>query len=159
MASDTLNETPMRPSIHRLTRPDRPAYKISRNGCWVWLGAFTQKGWRGYGYRRWNGKVIPAHRIFYEELVGPIPLGMDIDHICRKRKCVNPAHLRPLPRHLNLQTGKGKKISWTLREDAVRRVLDGESQRAVARSLDVTQATVFSYLASRGHRKPIYVRK
>ncbi|MBO0885095.1 MAG: HNH endonuclease [Mycobacterium sp.] len=48
----------------------------------------------------------PAHRIAYTWLVGPIPEGFDLDHLCRVRSCVNPAHLEPVPRRTNLLRGR-----------------------------------------------------
>ena len=60
--------------------------------CWEWTG------WRTLGYGQFgiHGKVRGAHRISYEWHVGPIPDGMEIDHLCRNPGCVNPAHLEPV---------------------------------------------------------------
>jgi HNH endonuclease len=55
-------------------------------GCWLWSGSTDHKG-----YGRLGGKR--AHRIAYRLLVGPIPAGMQLDHLCRVRRCVNPDHL------------------------------------------------------------------
>jgi hypothetical protein len=64
--------------------------KVDRRGdheCWEWLGLKN----RGYGlYSRYR-----AHRYAYEQLVGPIPDGLTLDHLCRNPGCVNPAHLEP----------------------------------------------------------------
>lgn len=49
----------------------------------------------------------PAHRFSYEILVGPIPEGMELDHLCKNRRCVNPAHLEPVTHHENLIRGNG----------------------------------------------------
>lgn len=61
--------------------------------CWLWVGA---KSSEGYGSFRLNDKAIGAHRVAYELLVGPIPHGLTIDHLCKVRHCVNPAHLEPV---------------------------------------------------------------
>lgn len=70
--------------------------------CWPWLGAINNNG---YGII-WGGKDNPrklrAHRVMYELHVGPIPEGYDIDHLCRVRHCVNPAHMEPVTRWENL---------------------------------------------------------
>ena len=57
--------------------------------CWLWTAATTD----GYGQLGANGKVRYAHRLAYEHFVGPIPEGMQLDHLCRTRRCVNPEHL------------------------------------------------------------------
>jgi hypothetical protein len=58
--------------------------------CWLWT-ASTQRGYGAFAVRA--GKLIRAHRFSYELLVGPIPEGLVIDHLCRVRACVNPAHM------------------------------------------------------------------
>lgn len=72
------------------------------DACWEWFGG---RSTGGYG-RFFNGsRHVAAHRFAYELLVGPIPAGLDIDHLCRVRHCVNPAHLEPVTRSENLRRG------------------------------------------------------
>ncbi len=74
---------------------------ITDSGCWEWTG------WRhagGYGGCQRAGHNM-AHRVMYSELVGPIPPGLDLDHLCRNRPCCNPAHLEPVTRSENLFRG------------------------------------------------------
>jgi uracil-DNA glycosylase family 4 len=61
--------------------------------CWYWLG--WRDSW-GYGGFTLGGKNVRAHRFAYELLVGPIPAGMTLDHLCRHPACVNPSHLEAL---------------------------------------------------------------
>lgn len=63
--------------------------------CWLWTGA---RGRAGYGHF-WSTaarQMTTAHRFAYELLVGPIPPGLQIDHLCRNRRCVRPDHLEPV---------------------------------------------------------------
>lgn len=70
--------------------------------CWEWRGWTTGNG---YGRFRVTGGRVLAHRYSYELLVGPIPVGMEIDHLCRNPSCVNPAHLEPVTHRENLLRG------------------------------------------------------
>lgn len=66
---------------------------IAASGCWLWTGTINR---RGYGAISVRGETKMAHRVVYEREVGPIPAGMQIDHLCRNKACVNPAHLEPV---------------------------------------------------------------
>jgi HNH endonuclease len=68
------------------------------SGCWIWLGAL---GDGGYGYVFFNGKNSRAHRVSYQIAVGEIPDGLQLDHLCRMRCCVNPTHLEPVTNREN----------------------------------------------------------
>lgn len=74
--------------------PSRLAEKVRPEGqCWTWTAHVTENG---YGQVWWDGKARRPHRVSYELLVGPIPDGLTIDHLCRNRLCINPAHLEPV---------------------------------------------------------------
>lgn len=60
------------------------------NGCHIWTRGLTGPG---YGCLPYQSKSLLAHRVIYELTKGPIPQGMQIDHLCRNRRCVNPDHL------------------------------------------------------------------
>ena len=60
------------------------------SGCWNWEKCLSQ----GYGVFRWNGRSWLAHRAIYMMAGNKIPDGMDLDHLCGNRRCVNPEHLR-----------------------------------------------------------------
>lgn len=77
-------------------------------GCWNWTGSRVPDG---YGVmpigKRPDGKkkYSVVHRWTYEQLVGPIPEGLQLDHLCRNTSCVNPAHLEPVTCQVNLIRG------------------------------------------------------
>lgn len=76
---------------------------IPTDGCWHWTGYLSDQG---YG-RLWDGKAVQyAHRLSFEMFRGQIPDGLDLDHLCRNRGCVNPAHLEPVTRRENVSRGK-----------------------------------------------------
>jgi len=69
--------------------------------CWNYTGA-TWKGYGQFGVKvgdKW--KTMKAHRVSYELLVGPIPEGLQLDHLCRNPRCVNPTHLEPVTNRTN----------------------------------------------------------
>ena len=78
------------------------------SGCWIWLGTANQ--W-GYGRVQRLGKRTVAHRASYELACGPVPEGLELDHKCRVRLCVNPAHLEPVTRLENIMRGIGPETA------------------------------------------------
>lgn len=72
-------------------------------GCWLWLGATNSNGYPALGLRDAHAQVFIAER-------GTIPAGKVLDHICRRRLCVNPAHLEPVTQRENL-----KRRDWGYR--------------------------------------------
>lgn len=72
--------------------------------CWMWMGALDQDGYGSYthGGRKWR-----AHRFAFEDLRSSIPFGLQLDHLCRTRSCVNPDHLEPVTLAENLRRGIG----------------------------------------------------
>jgi hypothetical protein len=75
-----------------------------RTPCWIW-----QLGKTIWGYGTTQSKS--AHRIMYERTGKTIPEGMDLDHKCRVRECVNPDHLEPVPNVVNVQRGRLAKLA------------------------------------------------
>jgi hypothetical protein len=68
--------------------------------CWVWQLALNTVG---YAIRHRDGQTRVVHRLNYERDVGPVPEGLELDHLCRVRRCVNPAHLEPVTHTENLR--------------------------------------------------------
>lgn len=86
-------------------------YIVADDGCWVWQGAVVTnvRGTHPYGkvVKRIDSKDVTylAHRIAYEQAVGPIPKGLVIDHLCRNTLCVNPDHLEAVTQRVNVARG------------------------------------------------------
>jgi hypothetical protein len=77
------------------------------SGCWLWLGRCTQDGYPLINMRL-NGKhtTLRAHRVAWCELGGN-PTPDELDHLCHNRACINPAHLRDVPKLTNLANRRG----------------------------------------------------
>lgn len=73
--------------------------KAAADECWLWTGSSKSDGYGNIGGG--HGKNISAHRASYELARGPIPAGLEIDHLCRNRLCVNPAHLEAVTKRVN----------------------------------------------------------
>jgi len=79
-------------------------------GCWLWDGATLRGGYGAFGV---PGIGRLAHRVSYILYRGPIPDGLQLDHLCRVRCCVNPWHLEPVTLAENLRRGNGSKPNAT----------------------------------------------
>jgi hypothetical protein len=73
------------------------------SGCWNWQRRINRGGY-GIGNHFIDGARVTyrAHRLSYETFVGPVSPGLSLDHLCRNRRCANPAHLEPVPQRVNL---------------------------------------------------------
>lgn len=80
-----------------------PEYAPHLGPCWLWTACQNGSGYGSFtspGYR-------VAHRFSYELLVGPVPDGLNLDHLCRVRHCVNPTHLEAVTPQVNVLRGAG----------------------------------------------------
>lgn len=88
-------------------------YSVNENGCWIWNNGKTKDR---YGVITIGGKKCYTHRLSYERRYGRIPNGLDIDHLCRDRSCMNPEHLEAVTRKENLARGEHKNKYGVNRE-------------------------------------------
>jgi hypothetical protein len=90
-----------------LKLPQRVVDKIRINvtsGCWEWTGSHNYKG---YGHCYLAGRLLGAHRVVWTLLRSEVPRGLVLDHLCRVRHCVNPAHLEAVTVRVNTLRGNG----------------------------------------------------
>lgn len=93
----------------KMTQSDRFWSKVeATEGCWPWHGSLLKKG---YGLFSLGGRAAGAtlaHIFAYREAYGAVPVGLQLDHTCRNRACVNPHHLEPVTAQVNVLRGVGR---------------------------------------------------
>lgn len=92
------------PVLTRVLR--RTRYHLT-TGCMTYLGRPNRDGYGVIGLGRREDGTALVHRLMYELLRGPIPAGLDLDHLCRVRACWNPWHTEPVERLENVRRGAG----------------------------------------------------
>lgn len=97
-------------------------YRKNKDGCWIWQG---KRDSDGYGGVRVGLKFKRAHRVSYEMETGEDITGLDIDHLCHIRACVNPAHLEAVTHKENMQRLR-KAESWEISEDEFKKKTTAE---------------------------------
>jgi len=108
------------------------AYRVEDRGysggpCWIWQRYINDQGYGVVGHK---GGTVRAHREMYEKMVRPIPEGLELDHLCRVRSCVNPDHLEPVTSAENIRRNESP-TSVTVREGRCRRGHDLSGPDAV----------------------------
>ena len=100
------------------------------SGCWIWIGARTSGG---YGHiNLCNGSHRNAHIVIYEHERGPVPNGLELDHLCRVKECVNPDHLEAVTHRENCRRGDGAKRKCDHAESEVYRYPRGPRKGRIA---------------------------
>jgi HNH endonuclease len=113
-------------------------WTVASNGCWNWDNQVDSDGYgRGADYS--TGRRTRAHILVYEAHVGPVPEGLQLDHLCRNKRCVNPTHLEPVTNRENTHRGAMAKLD----ADAVRFIrTSGHTITELAQRFGVSRKTV-----------------
>lgn len=127
-----------------------PLYVEDESGCWIW-----QRSYRGaygqWGSRRDGGTRL-AHRALYEHLVGPVPDGYDLDHLCRNPACVNPDHLEPVTHRENMRRGSNARLT-AAQVGEIRRLSDsGVRNRDICKQYGLSSGHVSNIVKGRAWR-------
>lgn len=96
---------------------DSLIFPVTESGCWLWTGYITPTG---YGLINYRGATNMAHRLVYEAQRGPVTQGLQLDHLCRVRCCVNPNHLEQVSRRVNILRGTSPQAMNARKEFCVR---------------------------------------
>lgn len=107
--------------------------------CWLWTGYTNSCGYGLIKTRGDNQRARVVHRVIYESLIGPLPEGMVLDHLCRVRRCVNPDHMEVVSPEENNRRGRAAAADESIRGDAYLWAigeLDADTaMRAIAKTL------------------------
>lgn len=123
----------------------RERYTVDDNGCWLWQGFIDADG---YAQCSVNNKTTRVHRHHYELKHGPIPKGMQLDHRCRVRSCVNPDHVEPVTGAINTQRKSNAKLIPEQVLEIRARYAKGEKQQKLADEFKVSNGHI-SWIVNR----------
>lgn len=111
-----------------------------KNGCWEWTGGTGKKELYG---RVWlNGNTITAHSAVYQLLVGEVPKGKELDHLCRNRLCVNPKHLEAVTHAENLRRRVDIKLDFNKVQEIRTMIKAGYKQKIIAEKYGIYPSVV-----------------
>lgn len=138
-----------------MANPKRLYVVDEATGCWLWSGSISSTGYGTQYIHRSSGRhTLLAHRWMYERKVGPIPEGLDIDHLCQTKRCVNPDHLEPVLPSVNCQRGpKAKLTTDEVADIRAAYAMGAATQVELGRHYGVHSATVSRIV--RGERWPL----
>lgn len=103
--------------------------------CWIWQLSLTRDGYGGVAHST-------AYKAVYEQHRGPVPDGLQLDHLCRVRACVNPDHLEPVTHIENVRRGANTKLSVDKAREIRALLVAGRSQSEIAVAFGVAQSLI-----------------
>lgn len=112
--------------------------------CWIWTGRSLNQ--YGHGKVTMRGRVLGAHRAMYEQIIGPIPQGLEIDHLCKQPSCIRPEHLEPVTHAENIRRSSLAKLTWVQVHFIRKSVLP---PRFLAEQFGITRRTVHDIRSGR----------
>lgn len=124
---------------------DSERYTIDKKThCWNYVMSLSSGGYGQYYLYlgKYKYKVTTAHRHFYENKYGKLAPGIQLDHLCRNRSCVNPDHLEPVSAAENKRRGIGIKLNYEAVKEIKKRYRGGELQDHLAKVFDVNQSQI-----------------
>jgi hypothetical protein len=125
-----------------------PLYHEDANGCWNWARCVNS---HGYGYFRHNRRHVKAFVWSWERANGPVPHGLELDHTCRNRQCINPAHLEPITHRENCRRGGLVKSGMTIEKAREARAMHANraTHRQIAERLGIGKSLVAQIVTNR----------
>jgi hypothetical protein len=115
--------------------------------CWIW------KKWKskdGYGRKRFGKTLRYAHVAYYEHYVGDIPVGFEVDHLCKQRDCVNPIHMEPVTKTENRR--RSKPLNGKAEEIRVLYATGQYSQQELADKYGCKQVAISRIVLYQSHK-------
>lgn len=117
--------------------------------CWLWTGSTSRDGYGRCGLHKTHGTSLP-HRITWQEANGPVPEGLELDHLCETRNCVRPGHMEPVTHEENVRRAAARRTHCPNGHlSAINRVSD---YAGGYRCLACRRARNREYMARRRHR-------
>ena len=124
---------------HTIGNDATPVRGRLKSPCWIWKWACSGNG---YGSIWTGGKQQLAHRWYYEQMVGPIRNGMQIDHLCYETSCIAPLHLEQVPAHINAQRQRSTKLNPGMVIELRKMSAAGKSNRDIAAIMGICHQNV-----------------
>jgi hypothetical protein len=125
----------------RRNSPLESFYSVdTTSGCWNWLGAIDKTG---YGHYTVGVKNYTSHKFVYTKYKGEVAKWLELDHTCNNRKCVNPEHLEPVTKLVNVRRSSATKLTiWMAAK--IKERLPFEKDSKIAQDFKVARQTIHS---------------